>query len=83
MNKLLGFFISSKCINYFDLKVIIIYLNFILFISYIFVEFELLKIKCCNLRYINFVLVLNKYFVGGIYIFCLISYLNKMYVFYC
>lgn len=85
MNKLFGFFICSKCINYFDLKVIIIYLNFILFISCIFVEFELLKIKCCNLSYIKFVLVLNKYFVGGIYIciFCLISYLNKMYVFYC
>lgn len=46
MNKLLGFFISSKYIIYFDLKVIIIYLNFILFISYIFVEFELLKRKC-------------------------------------
>lgn len=82
-NKLLGFLTSSKHTIYLDLKVITIYLNFILFISYIFVELELLKTKRCNLRHTKLALVLNKHSVGGTYISCLISHSNKMYVFYC
>lgn len=82
-NKLFGFLTRSKCTNYLDLKVITIYQNFILFISCIFEELELLKTKRCNLRHTKLALVLNKHSVGGTYISCLISHSNKMYVFYC
>lgn len=82
-NKLFGFLTRSKRTNYLDLKVITIYQNFILFISCIFEELELLKTKRCNLRHTKLALVLNKHSVGGTYISCLISHSNKMYVFYC